>query len=277
MWTVRVSSMGCYAFKDASREETLTQHVLGIIECYDKMWEFKGFKQKISRIYGVNEPIVSDMIFLAAIMHDLGKTKKELQDKCNEECTSFRQHYITSAQLALKLGYEVPELGLSPDSIEGRLKKLFNNSELKSLDYGDTYLLIVVLPALLHHYAQVTDETSILGGLDSTETSLEIHKDCITELTTIISEASKSIKSEIGRKIIDKLKNIVLRGYTELSIINSRIFRDVESYEYIPGRFIAEVATGLLNLCDSRVASNNRQCVNQHISKEQTANQGRES
>ncbi|MEM1644141.1 MAG: hypothetical protein QXS70_07075 [Desulfurococcaceae archaeon] len=254
--------MGCYAFREMDCKETLAQHVLGIIKCLNEAWEAEGLKRKISRIHNVSELVVSDMLLLAGIMHDLGKTKKELQDSCSKECLRFKQHYIISARLALKLGYGVQELDLSPDNIENKLRELLNNKRLEHLDPGDTYLLVVVLPILFHHYSQVVDESSIFEGLDSAERFLEMHEDCITELVTVISEASKSLKSEVGLKIMEELKSVMNKGSIELSFINSKMLKEVsESYECIPGRLIVEAATGLLNLCDGRVAFNNRRCA----------------
>lgn len=255
--------MGCYAFREAGREETFSQHVLGIVKCYEGMWEYEGFKKKVSRIHNLSELVVGDLLLLSAVIHDLGKAKKKLQDMCSVECTSFRQHYITSAQLALKLGYAISELNLSPDNIEEKLKKLIcdgglDDNRLKHLDSGDAYLLIVVLPVLLHHYAQVVSESSILDGLGSAETYLEIHEDCATELTTIINEVSKSIKSGVCQKILGELRKVAIEKGVRLSIINNKILNESKSYEYVPERFIIEAATGLLNLCDSRVASRNR-------------------
>lgn len=255
--------MRCYAFRDASREETLTQHALGIIKCFSEKWEVEGLKKKLSRIHCVSESLVSDLLLLAGLMHDIGKTKKELQNDCDKECTRFRQHYIVSAQLALKLGYEVPELNLSPDNVKDRLRRVLNRDELRCLDSSDAYLLIVVLPTLLHHYSQVR-ESSILDGLDSAEVSVEIHKNCIMELTSIINEAGKLLRSELGMKILNRLRDIVNEESLELGIIDRRTFQEASSsYEYAPGRLIAEAVIGILNLCDGLVASTNRRPTTQ--------------
>lgn len=262
MRMARVSSTGCYAFRDAIREETLEQHILGIIGCLKSSWEAEGLKQKLSRVHNVCESITNDMLIIAGIMHDVGKARRELQDECNRECTKFRHHYVTSAQLALRLGYEVPELDLNPDNIESRLRRLLSHEEIKRLDFGDVYLLIVLFPVLLHHYSQIVSESSILSGLESPERdnrSLIIHKDCVIELASVINKAVKLLESEVGLRILSILRHVVSEESVELGLISGQTLRDVSSsYEYTPGRLIVEAATGVLNLCDGLVASINR-------------------
>ncbi|MEM1962596.1 MAG: HD domain-containing protein [Sulfolobales archaeon] len=264
--------MGCYAYKDEETEETLAKHILDISNCIKNLWETEGLSSKLSKIYGVDKLVAYDMLIVAGIIHDMGKTQRVLQEECSKKCTSFRLHYITSAQLALKLGYDIPELGLSPNNIEAKLEDLLSNKEIKLLDHGDLYILIVVLPTLLHHYSQITSESSILSGLDSQIKVLCIHEDCIKDLTLAMSNASCLLKSELGSKLLERLMQEVKKGSVNLRIIiGGQAFRNVSgNYEYSLGRFIVEAAMGILNLCDGMVAFTNRRpfTARRGISKE---------
>ncbi len=253
----------CYAFRSKSKnkEETLRKHIIGITECLKEAWETEGIKKKLAKIHGINKSVTNDMLLLAGLIHDIGKTESELQNECREECTSFKHHYITSAMLALKLGYETKELNLCPDNIEEKLKKILSREKrLRNLDLGDTYLLIVVLPILLHHYAQVTSELSVLEGLNNIKRFIQIHESCVNEITSIIDEVSQVFESEIGLRILSNLKDIITKKEPiELSLINRKLFQEASSsYEYVSGRIMTEAFTGILNLCDGRVASSNR-------------------
>lgn len=262
MCAARALIMGCYAYRKADCVETIAEHVLGIVECQAGMWEFEGFKRKISRIYGVDENIVGDMLIVAAVLHDVGKTRKDFQDRCSEECVSFTSHYVDSALIALNLGDLVEGLDLGPDSLERRLKKLLSCERLDRLDIGGLYLLVVVLPVLLHHYAQIVSESSIFNGLNSSRSFIEIHEDCVNELLEAVNKVSDQwIKSEVGRELLKKFEKQVIERRLELGVINSRELEEFSnSYEYVPGRFIVEAAVGILNLCDGRVAFSNRNC-----------------
>ena len=250
--------MRCYAFRKESKEETLTEHVVGIATCLKEIWETEGLKQKLMKVYKVSKSLVNDLLLSAAILHDIGKAEEELQNTCKEECSSFKHHYVISALLALKLGYEVQELNLSPDNIETRIRRLLINRNLNYLDLGDAYLLIVVLPVLLHHYAQIVNEYSILDGLSTAKRYIKIHKDCVDELKTVINELRNTFESETGREILNKLENLITKETIEPAFINEKLIQDSCSYEYIPGRLVVEATTGILNLCDGRVAYKNR-------------------
>ena len=248
--------MTCYAYRKLGEKELkeyLYEHSLEVAECVRDSWELVGLKRKLRKIYGIDEELVADLITLSALFHDLGKASESIQKECVHECTEFRHHYITSAMLALKIGYSVEDLGLNPDNIEEILRDILENRKFSA---GHLYVASVVLPILLHHYSQIKSEFS---ALISPETKLKLTDECINALTKMTNEVRKDlIKTPIGVKILNALtKNI--EKEVELAVIPA-LRQDLllGICEYSHEKMMIEAITGLINMCDGRVASKNR-------------------
>ncbi len=251
--------MKCYAFRSRFVEEGYLDHVIGVVQCVESRWEFEGLKRKLERLYHVDKSVTNDFILLAAIIHDIGKVDVEFQSRCVDECSSFPYHYELSARLALRLGYEVDELSLSTDNISKKLEKILSHKDFKP-DLGELYLALVVLPILLHHYAQIVSEWSVIRGSTRYKNmerviNISIHNNCVDEIVPAVK-----LKSEIGKKLLNKLKDIIDNEgkSVNLSIIPEDILRKSMSYQYITGRIIVEAAIGILNLCDGLIAHSKR-------------------
>jgi len=248
--------MTCYAYRklrEKELKEYLYEHSLEVAKCVRNSWELVGLKRKLRKIYDIDEDLVADMITLSALFHDLGKASENTQKECVHECTEFRYHYIMSAMLALKIGYDVKDLGLSPDNIEEILRDIQGSRKFSA---GHLYVASVVLPILLHHYSQIRSEFSTLR---SPETKLKLADECINALIRMSNEARKDIiKTPLGIKILDTLTENIMKEI-ELSVIPA-LTRSLllEIGEYSHEKIMIEAITGLINMCDGRVASRNR-------------------
>lgn len=252
----------CYAYRkcsDVKVEEHFYTHSLEVAECIENSWELEGVKRKVKKIYGVDEKLVGDFVVLAGLLHDIGKIDEGYQKKCINNCTEFPNHYTLSAMLALRLGYEVNELGLSPDNIESILNRLLQDQiPIGHESIGYLYLALVVFPILLHHYAQIRSEYSILNA-KSLKPTLKPSSECIYTLTKIISDAKRLVSEKTSIEIL----NILTRNLGEeiqLSVIPLSRLLHMGATSMISKHItmLIECAVGIVNMCDGRIASKNR-------------------
>lgn len=242
----------CYAFKsEKGCEETLEDHLLGVLNCIEERWEFKGLVRKISRLVNIDENEIAWLIKLSAILHDIGKTRKEFQDECHRSfCEHFRCHYVISATFAAKLGEESNMF----QSLSDKLHDL-EWSDSSILDVGGLYIAVVVLPVLLHHYAGI-DERSLQECKRTYSSTLDIDEMCKGDLLSVVNKLKQEVPGRF-KELSGKLYDMIKSGRVELTIL-PQVEDFIKTYKYSFVDSIVEAVTGLLNICDGIVAKRNR-------------------
>jgi CRISPR/Cas system-associated endonuclease Cas3-HD len=254
-----MAPLECYAFRKSeeggARYETMEEHVGGMLKYLGEIWEYKAFLSKYEKVLGVERDIIDSLIRLAIVLHDFGKTIRDFQERCDVgDCEQFPYHYAISARLAMKL---VEQL------------KVPTVRELSKLSYkppfGALYVSIVVLPILLHHYAWITEE-SLVQAVEETKiiNEVEIYEPCrafyIRELERLKrpSKASHELS-----KVVEHALEVLTRGnrvkLASLPFNSDSVNELVGVYRKIsPLITLVEASTGIINICDGRVAWRNR-------------------
>jgi len=238
---------------------------MDVVECIRSRWETEAFIRKSSRMLGVNSEIVSDFLLLAGFLHDIAKTDVEHQKRCVDECTAFPKHWYASAMIALRLGLDTDILGYG---YEDRIIKVFSGVK-QSYDMGDAYILLVFIPVFFHNYAHLSEEAlfdfhKYLGTyIKGTYIAVD---NCRAQITVAIDEMIRIFETGTAKKLIDKLHSYInSMGVLSSAILSENILRVIAlSYGRIESgraRYVAEAATGLLNICDGQVAYRNRRCT----------------
>lgn len=247
----------CYAFRSKEHcEETLEEHLAGVVKCVEERWEFNGLVRKVSRLTGVKGEIIGFLVRLSAFLHDVGKAQVGIQSDCRKRyCEEFQYHYVVSAMFAYKLGVES---GVVRQRMEEKLRRLLvatGSAEQVELDIEGLYLTIVVLPVLLHHYAGIGD-SSIENGLKTTSLLFEIDGACRESLLNAYKYLEQNTPQELAT-LGDEFKELVNSGIVELGVLQG-VTSFLRSYEPSFAKALVEAVTGLLNMCDGIVAGINR-------------------
>lgn len=245
----------CYAYKsEKGCVETFRDHVVGLINCVDERWEFRGLVKKLSKLYGFSEEIFRDLVTLSLMLHDIGKITRTFQEECRRAyCVTFTNHYVLSSKFAVTLGKKA---GLLNQRLDNWFTEFLSGfKEPKSI--SDFYLVLVVLPVLLHHYAGIS-EKSLLKALEETRNAdFEVDPVCGNCVNSLISDIS--IRSDELKGVKEALIELIKESKIELSTIPLDE-NHLSNYMPSPTKAIIEASTGLLNLCDGRVAYEHRRC-----------------
>jgi len=246
----------CYAFKDINSSECLVDHLRDVMRCSRSRWETIGLSRKLMNLYGVNNELVSELIAVSALLHDVGKADKRYQLSCKEVCAEFPNHYIFSTQLSIHLGRLV---GLSELDAEN-ISNIFDEVLLRNLERfteGTIYSVVIVVPILLHHYAQINPMKPISSGLYR---EFNVYEDCLEDLIRLFSEVMNIVKTELPRKIVKAIYELLSKSpiIKDLPVIPLKPEHFFNLQKPLPQRFIIEAVLGILNLCDGIVASRNR-------------------
>jgi len=255
-----VDSLECYAFReDDRRRETMEEHISGILGYLDGIWERRAFLRKYEKVLGVESYILDSLVRLAIILHDVGKAVKDYQERCvREGCTRFPYHYAISARIAMQL---VGELDVPT------VRELSRMQSYKP-PFTALYVSTVVLPILLHHYAWTTEE-SLVRAIEGTRriNEIEVYEPCrapfIRELNKL--QQSSKVTSKVSRELEMVVRNAVEAFSSGRIKLSSPLpFNNVEEIvgvatKILPLTTLIEASTGILNICDGRVAHKNRE------------------
>ncbi|MEM4512452.1 MAG: HD domain-containing protein [Acidilobaceae archaeon] len=255
--------MACYAFRDGIVEETYSQHVDGIIECMAKSWEFRALTAKLSRLLHIEREEIRRLIALSAILHDIGKLERGKQDECTRTgCTRFEYHYAISARVASSLAHDV-SLTIRNDDMQALLSG-------RGLDDRESlaFYVLVLLPILLHHYAQITEESLDEAVRKTRHLEIfEVHECCRRVLGDLLERhvLSDARESGLAFKLARRLKDLLDRAeVVRLSALpfssrsGGRSVDELFAYQFSEWKYAIEAVTGILNMCDGRVAFRHR-------------------
>lgn len=251
----------CYAFKGNRCYELMSDHISGIIECLRSRWEFKGLKEKLKRLLGVDISLIEDLFISTALIHDIGKASMDFQDECfRGECKSFYKHYVISAKFAVTLGVEADILPRNPRYREDLFNKVISgNLDLNNVNKEVLYIALVILPILFHHYAQI-DEEVLFKDID--KKFFTMSSPCRTTFINITKSIPCYPQSNLGKNIVNVLVSIIDKD-NEIPLLLLPLTKDMAlSYEPKFMRVVIESSTGLLNMCDGNVAHKNRKECN---------------
>lgn len=249
----------CYAYRDEKGcAESYRAHIVGIMECLRKCWELTAVVRKLRRLFNVDEKLIRGLIKFSVILHDIGKIDSEIQSECRRNlCRNFPQHYMVSASLAIAVGLKSGLIGsLELQQLPTKIHELLTSNNYDGLNELELYILIVVLPTFLHHYAGV-EEDAITKPLE--RRSIRFDEVCRVEVIDLLNELKDEVPVELLMKLINTLHSILNEGQIPLPplfIKPDTLF----SYTQTFSKALTEAITGLLNLCDGRVAYMNRKC-----------------
>lgn len=233
--------MACYAYYPESpdkdeKEESYDEHVLGIVNYMEKSKFFNDLVMVLSRRLSWNEDEIHDLVLLSGAFHDIGKIHKDYQISRK----GYRNHEIISGGLLFK--------ALRLDN--------------KYLDPGDNTVVdqnlligtILIRPIVYHHYAQ--REYNKLKF----EVKFSPFQDCINVLETTYKEVEKYMKTEFGKRIINKVLSHVFDVYNKKQSETLYLPEEIKSnfLEYRFYRFVSGAVLSILNEADGSVAMNNR-------------------
>lgn len=256
----------CIVYKDKDGcLESFKDHALGIIECMENRWEYRGLKKRLSRLLSVDEEITECYLRLAALLHDIGKALDSEQSVCRQnECKSFPCHYFISSLFTVRL---IEDL-FRDDSISDYLRHILTSTDLKDVirDYtnkGDVEkylaLTLVLLPIFLHHYAGITEE-SIDRCVGRVPRSIRLDRLCIEDILSVLSTIEKRCSRGPLGTVLTKMRDLIGRDALiplGIFIFDHNVLYNT-SVSFTKG--VVEAAVGLLNLCDGIVANKNRRC-----------------
>lgn len=257
-----MASLECYAFKKAKerekvRYETMEKHVGDMLKYLDEIWEYRAFLSKYEKILRVEHDTLDSLIRLAVILHDFGKVARDAQERCNtSDCEHFPYHYAISARLAMKL---VDQLKGVPTV--SSLPKVQSDKP----PFGALYVSIVVLPILLHHYAWISEE-SLLEAITRTRglSEVEIYEPCrafyVKALGDLLKQ-SKGAHSELAEILRSALDLFNRNNKIKLSSLPLNRIEDLVSVHATTSPLVTliEISTGIINMCDGKVAKRNRE------------------
>jgi len=249
-----VDSLKCYAFKEGYRFETMEEHISGILRYLGEIWEYKAFLLKYERTLGVERDILDLLVKLAVILHDAGKSAKHYQERCERgDCTGFPYHYAISARIAIQL----------VDELDVPILRELSSMQSYKPPFTALYVSVIVMPILLHHYARITEE-SLARAIEATRkiNEVEFYEPCrapyIRELSKLrrSSRASKELEMVVKNAI-----EIFSSGRIKLS--SPLPLKNIGEIVGVTGKIsplttLIEASTGILNICDGRVAHKNR-------------------
>jgi len=257
-------SSDCYAYRKNGCAETWYRHTTDVVECIRSRWETEAFVRKASNVLGVDADIVRDFLLLAGFLHDIAKTDIDQQRRCADECAAFPKHWYASAMVALWLGLDAGILG---DSYGGIIVNVFEGAK-QNYDVGDAYILLVFMPVLFHNYVHLSEEAlfDLHGYLGTYVKGMyTVAEGCRAQITMAADRVIETLRTEAAKRLLNRLRNHVnSAGTLGGAVLGEKALRVIAlGYGRIEGariKYVAEAATGLLNMCDGRVAYSNRRC-----------------
>jgi CRISPR-associated endonuclease Cas3-HD len=235
----------------------MEKHVGDMLKYLDEIWEYKAFLSKYEKTLRVERDALDSLIRLAVILHDFGKATRDAQERCNtSDCEHFPYHYAISARLAMKLADQLKDV-----PTVSSLPRLQSNKP----PFSALYVSIVVLPILLHHYAWVSEE-SLLEAINRTRklSEVEIYEPCRVYYVKALEDLlkhSKSTHSELDEILRSALDLFSRSNKIKLSSLPFNRVEDLVSVHATTSPLVTliEVSTGIINMCDGRVAKRNRE------------------
>ncbi len=234
-------SLAAFAFKDQV-VEYLDKHLVEVaVEAFELL------KRKSFSLAFIGS--------LAALLHDIGKSLSIYQSCLisHENVCSYVAHEVFSAVIINKLFEIFPNL--IPDKVLNELCKDFG------IDRGDV-VKMVMIPVLLHHQAMGDPLERLDRFIKKYGDRIEISKELVHTMREAVEEFSNRTGVELGMKLsenhvneLEKAVNHFVKTCRKLEALE--IFRPPRDPDY-SRKTLAKLITGVLIICDLRVAKRNR-------------------
>jgi hypothetical protein len=169
------------------------------------------------------------------------------------DCTGFTHHYAISARISMQL----------VDKLDVPILREIPCMQSYKPTFPALYVSVVVMPILLHHYAQITEE-SLARAIDVTRkiNEVELYEPCRATFIRELSELQRS--SRVSRELELVVKNAIeIFSSGRIKLSSPLPFNNIEEIIGITEKIsplvtLIEASTGILNICDGRVAHKNR-------------------
>jgi len=197
---------GCYAYKKGERAEDLAGHLAEVAECCAGLRLLDPVAFKIAREYNKPKGYIRDLIVASCLLHDIGKTDKIYQERCDKECEEFSGHDVK--------GYKLVATAIQrPD-----------------WEVGDEVLRTTLLvPILGHHYFQ--RELERLRDDLSSVTDIRIWPPCAEDLQAMLRGKIDLFETREARNLVGGVANLIGRGDIVLAATNaSGLLGEMQGY-----------------------------------------------
>ena len=240
--------MACWAYYpkgEPGKPEPLSEHLLNVALSIMNHSDFTRLTRKIAREYHLDQALISDIIILVGLLHDIGKSVYKYQENPQE---GFSGHEVYSTFIINSILEWIGrmdkhgDIGLFSNSLVGRL---------------------LLYPILLHHYAQRNDIQSIYNKIAREVTrgdrpQVRIWQDCTSEIRQVLEKIIPRLTTDIGRQIIGILASEIDNGIVQVSTLGRDPFAKMKEVGNEKEWFGIMAVTGLLNEVDGLVASRAR-------------------
>ncbi|QGA53928.1 hypothetical protein GFS03_04725 [Sulfolobus sp. E5-1-F] len=230
--------MACLAYypndNKNEKEELYEVHATDVVNYMRDNWFFEKLVNVISRRANLDKDEVHDLILLSGFLHDLGKIDTRYQEKPTGHYTD---HELISARIIL-LATRISWDDMEPTNI--------TKSE-KNKMIG----VMLIRPVLLHHYAK-RDYSEVFRNINK-NIKFQPYEECLDVITRM---DVSFLRSELGREIVDKINNLLIKKKEIIVTVDKRMLPIDMKYSFY--RFISASVLSLLNEADGRVAIKNR-------------------
>lgn len=252
----------CYAYHDERGSEELWEHLEGVSNCMRHSYTSTKISKKISWMTRgvVDSREVEELISIAGLLHDIGKSFDEFQK--GDKVTVFVGHDLLSASIVIRAIYVMFR------NIVGEYTDLFRYiitppENLKSDNKEKNMWLamnLVALPILFHHYAQ--HEYSYWSGRWTEYLSKRYTFGKCSYIIEQIENRANQYSYELVQKMLKEVAVVLSESRSVIFPLNSLFSETIrvikQSSNVLPTKYLVLAMVGLLNACDGYVASRAR-------------------
>jgi len=247
--------VSCYAYRKGDCKELWLVHTLGVVGCIRGRWETLGLARKMRRLAGVSVELSIDYMVLAGLLHDIAKTFQDYQSRCNREgCPVFPKHWLLSSFASLAFATKAGIIDVDKREVLG----ILSERNLKPLGAGEAYVVLVVIPVLLHNYAHLGEASPFKVG-EYGGSKHEIYPGCRQPILKAVEYINNMVRTGEAKRVLNAIRETIEEGEVIMRVLGeSELRRALLEYSYTVYKAVAEAAIGILNMCDGRIARRHR-------------------